>query len=456
VLEPAILPAPGFAEPLLAALGEGAALAAPVVAGAHGFAVGADGELRPRSGDNTPLDALAFACLAAPRDLWLDAPGALPPRLGHAETQFAALARERGALAVAPQAHATIAPAPPASVVICSHNRAADVAAGVELLVASGIAANGSEVVIVDNASTDATAEVADELARRHPGVVRWVAEERPGLSHARNAGADAARHEIVVFLDDDARPAPLWLARLAHAFARPGVVMAGGPICALWPQEHRADPPARGLERLYGVCDHGDVERHLVLPDLVFGGNLAIARGALRAAGDFDPQFGVGPTSRLGGEEVAVAWQLQRRGIGATRWVPGAAVGHIVPAQRLTEDYMLGRSLLGGIERPRRAAAIEGATRDQLVEAAGRAAAALHRALPLAGDLDVEDALAAIGRAPAPMVARTLMADLLGEIVGCVAVLDEREAHVGPLRLRVRPEHGRGVLGALPLRQAA
>ncbi len=452
VLDPAVLPAPGFAEPLLAALRDGAALAAPVVDGAHGFTAGADGELLPRTEHDAALDALAFACLAAPRDLWLDAPGTLPPRLGHAETQLAAFARERGPLAVAAQAHAALAPAPPASIVICSHNRAGDVAAGVELLLASAIARNGSEIVIVDNASTDATAEVAAELAARHPGVVRWVAEERPGLSHARNAGADAARHEIVVFLDDDARPAPLWLPRLAHALARPGVVMAGGPICALWPQEHRATPPARGLERLYGVCDHGDAERDLVLPDLVFGGNLAVARSALRAAGGFDPQFGVSPTSRLGGEEVAVAWHLHRDAIGATRWVPGAAVGHIIPAQRLTDDYMLGRSLLGGIERPRRAVAIEGASREQVIEAAGRAASALHRALPLAGDLEVEQALAAIGRAPAPMVTRTLMADLLGEIVGCVAVLDEHEAHLGDLRLRVRPEHGRGVLGALAL----
>jgi glycosyltransferase involved in cell wall biosynthesis len=458
VLEPGVVPAPGFAAPLLEALHGGAALAAPVVEGAHGFAAGADGALWPRSAaaDGAPLDALAFACLAASRDLWLAAPGTLPARLGHAETQFAAFARERGPLAVARAAHASLWPAAPASVVICSHNRADELAGGVALLVASGIGRHGSEIVVVDNASTDATAEVAAVLAARHPGVVRWVAEERPGLSHARNAGADAARHEIVVFLDDDARPAPLWLPRLAHAFARPGVVMAGGPICALWPQGHRDAPPARGLERLYGVCDHGDSERDLALPDLVFGGNLAIARRALRAAGGFDPEFGVSPTSRLGGEEVAVAWRLQRGAIGTTRWVPGAAVGHVIPAERITDDYMLGRSLLGGIERPRRAVAIEGAGRDQVIETAGRAAAALHRALPLAGDLDVEAALAAIGQAPVPMVTRTLMADLLGEIAGCVAVLGESEAHLGALRLRVRPEHGRGVLGPLLLRAAA
>jgi glycosyltransferase involved in cell wall biosynthesis len=448
VLEPGVLPAPGFIEPLLDALRDGAALVGPVLDRAHGYSAGADGALWPRLDADAPLDALPFGCLAAERRLWLELPGLLPARLGHFESQLASWARERGPLAVAADAYAALAPAVPASVVICSHNRAEDVAAGVELLIAGGVARDGGEIVIVDNASTDATAEVAEELSRRHPGIVRAVREERPGLSHARNAGAAAARHETIVYLDDDARPAPGWLPRLGHAMARHGIVLAGGPICALWPGSEAA--PDRGLERLYGVCDHGDVARDLQPPDLVFGGNLAVARRALRAAGGFDPTFGVGPDSRLGGEEVALALRLHRERVGGTRWVPGAAVGHLIPAERMNEEYMLGRSLLGGIERPRRAAALERAGREQIVGEAAKAAAALHRALPLTGMLEVEEALAAIGRAPAPLVARTLMADLLGEIVGCVSVLDEREAHLGGLRLRVRPEHGRGVLRSL------
>ncbi len=78
------------------------------------------------------------------------------------------------------------------------------------------------EVIVVDDASTDRTAAVAEELGAR---VVR---NERPLLAGgARNRGWEAATRDVVVFLDSDAVPAPGWTAGLARALEEfPGAIV--------------------------------------------------------------------------------------------------------------------------------------------------------------------------------------------------------------------------------------
>ena len=88
----------------------------------------------------------------------------------------------------------------------------------------------GFEVVVVDNASTDATAEVA---ARHGARVVR---EETPGVCAARQRGTEEARGAIVVSTDADTVHPDGWLARLAERFDADDVVAAAGPCRYLDP----------------------------------------------------------------------------------------------------------------------------------------------------------------------------------------------------------------------------
>ena len=76
------------------------------------------------------------------------------------------------------------------------------------------------EVVIVDNAPVNSDVELL--LSNRESLVdYRYVVEPRAGLSWARNAGATAARGEVVAFLDDDAEPDVHWLAAIIDGFRR-------------------------------------------------------------------------------------------------------------------------------------------------------------------------------------------------------------------------------------------
>ena len=81
------------------------------------------------------------------------------------------------------------------------------------------------EVVVVDDRSADATADVVRQRAPRFPVPLRLVevaegAPEAAGLppkKHALERGAQAAAHARLAFTDADGRPGPDWLATLAR-----------------------------------------------------------------------------------------------------------------------------------------------------------------------------------------------------------------------------------------------
>src|SRR6266849_368748 len=71
------------------------------------------------------------------------------------------------------------------------------------------------EVVVVDGDAAATARAVAESFADNG---VRWV-PSAPGLTRQRNAGMAEARGDVVVFLDDDARPAPDVFAHLGIAY---------------------------------------------------------------------------------------------------------------------------------------------------------------------------------------------------------------------------------------------
>ncbi len=83
-----------------------------------------------------------------------------------------------------------------------------------------------AEVIVVDDGSTDTTAQVArayEVKLLRHAG--------NQGLAAARNTGVQASRAPIVAFTDDDCVPAPDWLELLLPAYERPEVLAVGGTV---------------------------------------------------------------------------------------------------------------------------------------------------------------------------------------------------------------------------------
>lgn len=133
----------------------------------------------------------------------------------------------------------------PVSVIIPAHQAAKTIGAAVHSAAAQRPAPE--EIIVVDDGSTDGTAEVAGAL----PGV-HVLRHDRPaGPSAARNRAAGQARGELLAFLDADDTWLPGKLDRQLRALDRhPRAVAAAGdwvrgPELA---PELAADPPARLL----------------------------------------------------------------------------------------------------------------------------------------------------------------------------------------------------------------
>jgi glycosyltransferase involved in cell wall biosynthesis len=132
------------------------------------------------------------------------------------------------------------APTVPVSVVIPAHNREQMLARALRSVLAQSPAP--AEIVVVDDASSDGTAAVAEEMGAR---VIRH--EQNRGEGAARNSGIEAASQPWVALLDSDDEWLPhhlgrLWAAREAH------VLVAGSCLrCADDPVADRFHGAARG-----------------------------------------------------------------------------------------------------------------------------------------------------------------------------------------------------------------
>lgn len=96
------------------------------------------------------------------------------------------------------------------SVVIPARNEAAHIEAALASVAAQTYPLDRLECVVVDNGSTDATAETARDFAARHPYLdVVVVTEPLPGVARAKNRGARCATGDILFFLDADSWMTP-------------------------------------------------------------------------------------------------------------------------------------------------------------------------------------------------------------------------------------------------------
>ncbi len=166
------------------------------------------------------------------------------------------------------------------SVVICAHNEQDWLPKTLDSLLDQ--LRRPDEILVVDNASTDQTAQVVETYAAQHPDAnIRRVYEPTKGLFRARDAGWRAAKSEIVVATDADILFPPGWLQNYERAFeAHPDVVAMTGPVKYYdaplfinrfaWFFELTNQP--EGIGRLFNKMYH------------VNGGNSAYRRSALEA----------------------------------------------------------------------------------------------------------------------------------------------------------------------------
>ncbi|ACL55892.1 glycosyltransferase [Methylobacterium nodulans] len=230
------------------------------------------------------------------------------------------------------------------SVLICTRNRARSLERTLASLVRAkkpeGLA---WEIVVVDNNSNDETQSVVQSFVSSLP--LRSVVESQPGLSHARNRGVLAARGRNLVWTDDDVEVDGNWLCSYADAFRNhPGMSLFGGGSVAV------LEEPAIGwfranttvLRDLLAVRNFGPdpVPISLARGAVPFGLNYGV-RAEVQRRFLYDPELGVAPDRRIGGEEVDFYERVLKAGY-AGLCLPDPIVYHHIPLARQTLDYVL------------------------------------------------------------------------------------------------------------------
>ena len=184
------------------------------------------------------------------------------------------------------------------------------------------------EVIVVDNCSQDQkVCEVVQQSG------FRYVREDRPGLDWARNCGIEAAKNDIVAFIDDDALAFPWWLRGIAHGFEDTQVMAVTGLVL---PAELETE--AQNDFEIYGGMNKGftgfTIHPSSMETTALFwasgwgvGTNMAYRRELFAKIGGFDVALDVG-TPTNGGGDIEFFYRTVARGH-SLRYEPAAMVRH-------------------------------------------------------------------------------------------------------------------------------
>jgi glycosyltransferase involved in cell wall biosynthesis len=248
--------------------------------------------------------------------------------------------------------------APAVSVVIATFNGAARLPRVLSALARQDAPGGSFEVIVVNNASTDDTAQVigrdpsADELRRRSV-TCRTIYEPRQGSGFARICGVGAARGELVCFLDDDNIPEADYVSCGTKAFLNNPLAMAIPKVTAKW--EVHPPPSIYRRRHLLAVNDYnGDspIEfRNLIAPTITAG--MWVRRSAfIEVVASRQPgslMVGRQGESLACGEDIEIGILFAKAGY-LRRYEPSLQVSHEIPTKRLETPYI--RRLIRGIIR--------------------------------------------------------------------------------------------------------
>ncbi|MHC4365321.1 MAG: glycosyltransferase [Planctomycetota bacterium] len=225
------------------------------------------------------------------------------------------------------------------SAVICTYRNPELLGSAIESLVNQTLHRDLFEIIVVDNNSGDSTKRVVE----RYPGV-RYVLEEKLGLSQARNAGIGAACGDIIAFIDDDAEACRGWLAALLRVYdAVPEAWAVGGKVLPIWDAK-RPEWLTQRYYRSLSLVEWGEAARPLSWPERVIGTNCSFRRHVFTDIGLFDTKLGRVGRVLLGEEDREIQQRIGRQGH-FVYYTPKAVVYHHVPASRMTKEYLQRRS---------------------------------------------------------------------------------------------------------------
>lgn len=252
-------------------------------------------------------------------------------------------------------------PAPPTcSVIVCAYteDRWDDLVEAVRSSTRSGHRPDQVVVVIDHHDALLARSRQTFTTAALGVPVVVAANAGTQGLSGARNTGVALATGQVLVFLDDDARARPGWLAALLHGYGDPVVMGVGGVARPGFPEGRPSWMPAPTRDRPGELdwvvgCTYAGQPTHLEPVRNLMGCNMSLRRDVFDRAGGFSAGLGRVGRTPLGCEETELCIRAARIiPEGRFLFQPAAVVDHRVSADRVRWQYLVRRGWAEGLSK--------------------------------------------------------------------------------------------------------
>jgi glycosyltransferase involved in cell wall biosynthesis len=222
------------------------------------------------------------------------------------------------------------------SFVVCTYNRIPFITETIESILLHCAQKSNYELLIIDNNSTDGTAEAVRPFLRNP--VVRYVLETEQGLSHARNRGIKEAKNEVLIFVDDDIDLHPHYLDVCEALFADPALNIAGGKVLAF-----SAETPVWLPKKYYYLASMFDLGDEPQPTNKLMGANYALRKTVAQRIGWYNPELGRKGNNLMAGEENDYFNRAQL--LGYSIWYEPRLVVYHKIANKLNKEYIFSYS---------------------------------------------------------------------------------------------------------------
>lgn len=235
---------------------------------------------------------------------------------------------------------------PGVTFILCTYNRASYLNDTLKSIFQPGPADFNIDLLVIDNNSEDQTRAVVQKYKESNEDIfIRYVKEQKQGLSYARNRGIKEAAAPNVVFLDDDIRATesliPAWISFFGE---HPHAAAAGGKIHVQF-DDQRPDWMSHFLLPLLGYHDLGDSIKKYPKSKYPFGGNMGFKKSLFDKIGFFDIELGRKGKTLGAGEEKELFRRIRSQDKDIF-YLPEAFLYHRVNKERLTMETIRKQAL--------------------------------------------------------------------------------------------------------------
>lgn len=226
------------------------------------------------------------------------------------------------------------------SIIISTYNNAASLVRTLDSVVKQDADKKLWECVVVNNNSTDDTAERVATFAKQHSEVnIRLVDEPKQGLSHARNRGIVESKGQFLAFIDDDETINEGFVSAYIDLFRNHGAFVGSGTLKVCYDSARPKWMSHYTEKMIANPLDLGNEIITITRTITPTGGNMAFNREVFNLYGNFDTALGRKGDELFGGEENDLFDRIRDLGE-RVFYTPHAVAYHHIADKKLTPEY--------------------------------------------------------------------------------------------------------------------